>query len=120
MKIRPLHDRVLVRRIEGEEKTSGPAQRRFNALVMCVPAVEAASRNPVEGWDLAPRRPRGHVDDRFLHSQECGSFAQSGPGSGSTSGFGARAWSTVAASWADVKGLERWTKSSSPPSEPRR
>ena len=42
MKIRPLHDRVLVRRIEGEEKTSGG---------IIIP--DTAQEKPMEGEVLA-------------------------------------------------------------------
>jgi co-chaperonin GroES (HSP10) len=47
MKFRPLHDRVVIRRIEGEEKTKG-------GIIIPDTAKEKPQRARLSPWGLAP------------------------------------------------------------------
>ena len=55
MKFRPLHDRVLVRRLEGEEKTSGG---------IIIP--DTAKEKPMEG-EIVAVGPGARTEDGKLH-----------------------------------------------------
>jgi chaperonin GroES len=78
MKLRPLHDRILVRRIEGEEKTKGG---------LIIP--DTAKEKPQEGKVIAvgkgrvaedgKLRPLGvHKGDRVLFTKYAGSEIEVG------------------------------------------
>ena len=55
MKVRPLHDRILVRRIEGEEKTKGG---------LIIP--DTAKEKPQEGKVIAVGKGRVSEDGKLL------------------------------------------------------
>lgn len=72
MKIRPLHDRVLVKRVEKEEKTAGglyiPDTAREKPIEAEVIAVGAGKRDK-EGKNIKPEIKEG---DRVLFSKYSG------------------------------------------------
>jgi chaperonin GroES len=76
MKIRPLHDRVLVKRIEGEEKTKGgiiipdtAKEKPLEARVVAVGAGKLSDEGKLQPLDV-------HKGDRILVGKYAGSEVQ--------------------------------------------
>ena len=57
MKFRPLHDRVVVKRIDAEDKTAG-------GIIIPDTAKEKPSQGEITGWPRRPRRSGQADSDR--------------------------------------------------------
>lgn len=73
MKIRPLHDRILVKRLESEEKTAGGIIIPDNAKEKPIQGKVVAVGNGKTLDDGSVRKPEVHPGDTVLFSKYSGS-----------------------------------------------
>ncbi len=73
MKIRPLQDRILVRRIEGEEKTAGGIIIPDNAKEKPMEGSVIAVGNGKKAADGSIHKPEVKTGDKILFSKYSGS-----------------------------------------------